>query len=125
MNEEDQKIRELFAGLRSEPAKSEVDFMARLQQQMDAVDAVKDYCRAEKRRNRRAVIIAALAGILTGVGLTLGRPYFSKIPGMIIDGILPWIIIAAGVIIAIFLAFFLALHLPPATAKEMREDYSA
>ena len=122
MNEEDQKIRNLLAGFQSEPAKSEVDFMARLQQQMDAVDTVKDYCRAEKRRNRRAVVIAALAGILTGVALTLGLPYFSAILGEI----LPWIIIAAGVLAAIFIAFLLSLHLFPEPAKEMRaEDYSA
>lgn len=111
MNEEDQKIREMLTGFHPEQEKSEVDFMACLQQKMDTVDTVKEYCLTEKRRNRRAVIIAAIAGVLTGVGLTLATSYLEVFFGTLLGAILPWVIVALGVLVAIFLAYFLTLIL--------------
>lgn len=111
MNEEDQKIREMLMGFRPEAEKSEVDFMAGLRQKMDTVDTVKEFCLTEKRRNRRAVIIAAIAGVLTGVGLTLATSYLEVFFGTLLGAILPWVIVALGVLVAIFLAYFLTLIL--------------
>lgn len=118
MNEEDQKIREMLTGFRPDAEKSEVDFMACLQQKMDTVDTVKEYCRTEKRRNRRAVIIAAFAGVLTGVVLTLSTPYLSTFFGEVLGAIIPWVIVAIGVIAAIFIAYFLTIILSPASPSQ-------
>lgn len=118
MNEEDQKIREMLTGFRPEAEKSEVDFMACLQQKMDTVDTVKEYCRTEKRRNRRAVIIAAFAGVLTGAVLTLSTPYLSTFFGEVLGAIIPWVIVAIGVIAAIFIAYFLTIILSPASPSQ-------
>lgn len=115
MNEEDQKIREMLTGFRPEQEKSEVDFMACLQQKMDTVDTVKEYCLTEKRRNRRAVIIAAIAGVLTGVGLTLLTPYLETFFGEVLGAIIPWVIVALGVLAAIFIAYFLTIILSSVT----------
>lgn len=111
MNEEDQKIREMLTGFRPEQEKSEVDFMACLQQKMDTVDTVKEYCLTEKRRNRRAVIIAAIAGVLTGVGLTLLTPYLETFFGEVLGAIIPWVIVALGVLAAIFIAMMCSTSL--------------
>lgn len=119
MNEEDQKIREMLADFRPEPQKSEIDFMASLQQRMDTVDIVKEFCRAEKRRNRCVVVIAALAGVLTGFGLTCATSYLKDIFGEVLGAILPWVIVAVGVLAAIFTAFFLTLLLP--SGKSLKE----
>lgn len=115
MNEEDQKIREMLTGFRPEQEKSEVDFMACLQQKMDTVDTVKEYCLTEKHRNRRAVIIAAIAGVLTGVGLTLLTPYLETFFGEVLGAIIPWVIVALGVLAAIFIAYFLTIILSSVT----------
>lgn len=111
MNEEDQKIREMLAGFRPEAVKSEVDFMASLQQKMDTVDTVREFCRAERRRNSRAIIIAAIAGVLTGAGLTLSTPYLTALFGEVLGAILPWVIVALGVLAAIFAGYFLTILL--------------
>lgn len=50
------------------------DFMARLQQRMDTIDMVRQYNTELRRRNRKAVMIAALAGFIMGVVLTLLMP---------------------------------------------------
>lgn len=50
------------------------DFMARLQQRMDTIDMVRQYNAELRRRNRIAVMIAALAGFIMGVALTLLMP---------------------------------------------------
>lgn len=118
MNEEDQKIREMLTGFRPEQEKSEVDFMACLQQKMDTVDTVKEYCLTEKRRNRRAVIIAAIAGVLTGVGLTLLTPYLETFFGEVLGAIIPWVIVALGVLAAIFIAYFLTIILSSVTPSK-------
>lgn len=107
MNEEDKKIRELLTGFRPDAEKSEVDFMACLQQKMDTVDTVKEYCHMEKRRNRLAIIVAAIAGILTGVGLTLAIPYMENIFGVVLGTIIPWAIVTLGVLAAIAAAYAL------------------
>ncbi len=61
----------------------------------------------EKRRNRLAIIVAAIAGILTGVGLTLAIPYMENIFGVVLGTIIPWAIVTLGVLAAIAAAYAL------------------
>lgn len=70
---EDDKLKELFRGFEPELT-SGFQFMARLQQSIDAVELVKQHSVALRRRNKVAVVIAALSGFLTGVLLTLLFP---------------------------------------------------
>lgn len=125
MNEEDQKIREMLAGFRPEAVKSEVDFMASLQQKMDTVDTVREFCRAERRRNSRAIIIAAIAGVLTGAGLTFATPYLTALFGEVLGAILPWVIVALGVLAAIFAGYFLTILLSSASDSKQVATASA
>lgn len=50
-------------------------FMARLSRSLDALELVKRQQLAERRRNRRAVAIAAVAGFAAGVVFALLLPF--------------------------------------------------
>ncbi|MDE6534716.1 MAG: hypothetical protein K2K82_01755 [Muribaculaceae bacterium] len=93
MNQEDKEIREILGAFAPDQS-SELDFMARLQNRMDTVDVVKDQIAVERRRNRRAIIIAALSGCLVGILLTLAIP-------LIINVIKPIILFSAMAAITI------------------------
>lgn len=70
---EDNKIQNLFADFQP-PLSSRTAFMAKLQKRMDAVEEVRCYNEALKRRYRTAVAVASLCGFACGVLLTLMFP---------------------------------------------------
>lgn len=70
---EDDKIKELLSGFEPETS-SDFQFMTRLQRSMEAVELVRQHNLAMRRRNKTAVVIAALSGFVTGVLLTLLFP---------------------------------------------------
>lgn len=66
-------LKELFGNFNPDLS-SGSDFIARLQQRMDTIEMVRQYNAELRRRNRIAVMIAALAGFIMGVVLTLLMP---------------------------------------------------
>lgn len=73
MNQEDKEIRDLLSSFTPSQG-PELDFMARLQSRMDTIDMVKEQIAEERRRNRRAIIIAAFSGCFIGLLLALALP---------------------------------------------------
>lgn len=74
---EDERLSALFADF--EPGlSSDSRFMARLERNMDSVELIKEHSRAMKKRNRFALIVAALVGFLCGVAFTLCYPYLAE-----------------------------------------------
>lgn len=71
---EEDSIKKLFDGFNPELT-SDTMFMSRLQRNMEAVELVKRNSAAVRRRNKTAVVVAALAGFVTGVLLTLLLPH--------------------------------------------------
>lgn len=76
--EEDDKIKELFRGFDPE-LPSESLFMSRLKRNMEGVELVKRQTEAARRRNRRAVTAAAIAGFAVGVIFTVLMPYLCEL----------------------------------------------
>lgn len=112
---EDDKIKDLFSSFEPEMP-SDFQFMARLRRSMEAVELVKQHNLAMRRRNKKAVVIAALSGFAAGVLLTLLFPLVGdwisvvsiSIPHMGISPItieyqlVAWIVVA---IVSVLIAF--------------------
>lgn len=54
---------------------SSADFLRRLNRNLEAIEAVKVELDLQRRRNRKAVVIAALSGFLTGCLCMMLLPY--------------------------------------------------
>lgn len=74
---EDDKIKELFSGFEPQLS-SDSRFMRKLQQNMEAVELVKRRSESVRKRNRVAVVVAALSGFVAGVILSLLYPLISE-----------------------------------------------
>jgi hypothetical protein len=70
---EDDKLRNLFNDFQPELSSSS-QFMAKLQKDMEMVEILKQHDIALKKRNKLAVVIAAVSGFVMGVILTLLFP---------------------------------------------------
>jgi hypothetical protein len=119
---EDDKLKELFANFQLEMPSS-LQFMAKLQKNMERVEILKQHNLAIKRRNKLAVCIAAAIGFLTGVLLTLLFPLIGswvstfsislphlQISSLTIDySFVGWIIMAVACIITALNAYEIAL----------------
>lgn len=70
---DDDKIKELFQSFNPEMSADSL-FLSKLKKNMEAVELVKRHTEAMRRRNRVAVCVAALAGFVMGVILTLLFP---------------------------------------------------
>jgi hypothetical protein len=119
---EDDKLKELFANFQLEMPSS-LQFMAKLQKNMERVEILKQHNLAIKRRNKLAVCIAAAIGFLTGVLLTLLFPLIGswvstfsislphlQISSLTIDySFVGWIIMAVTCIITALNAYEIAL----------------
>ena len=129
---DDDKLKDLFSNF-DPKLSSSIDFMTRLQRNMEAVEAVRQYNLAQKRRNRLAVAIAALSGFAMGVILTLLFPFIGSwvstislaIPyihttSLTID-YTGWIVMAAVCVITALNAYEIALvRLSPKSAPDIR-----
>jgi hypothetical protein len=67
---DDKEIRDFFHAQRPKVGGEEA-FLARLNERLVVADQVKGYCRQERRRSRRGVVIAGIIGLLCGIGLVL------------------------------------------------------
>lgn len=74
---EDANIRESFAAFNPKLT-SDLAFMNRLKSNMEAVELVRQHAAAARRRNRRAVAIAAIAGLVMGTMMGLCLPIFER-----------------------------------------------
>lgn len=74
---EDANIRESFAAFNPELT-SDLAFMNRLKRNMEAVELVRQHAAAARRRNRRAVAIAAVAGLVMGTMMGLCLPIVER-----------------------------------------------
>lgn len=123
MENHDEKIKELFRNFEPELTASSADFMQRLQKSMDAVEIVKQYNIALRKRNRLATAIAAFCGFAAGVVMTLLFPLIGNwvttfdiaIPHMQIQSFtinytyVAWIMMAAVSVITALNAYELAI----------------
>lgn len=75
---EEDKIKEIFSGYNPEISSS-IDFMERLERNLQAVELIHQENEAAIRRNRLAVTIASFSGFVTGVICTLLFPYINAI----------------------------------------------
>lgn len=73
---DDDKIKEVFNTYQPELT-SDFKFMAALERKMEAVEHVKQEMRALRRRNRIAVVVAAVAGFIMGALTSLLAPLIS------------------------------------------------
>lgn len=123
MENHDEKIKELFRNFEPELTASSADFMQRLQKSMDAVEIVKQYNIALRKRNRLATAIAAFCGFAAGVVMTLLFPLLGNwvttfdiaIPHMHIQSFtinytyVAWVMMAAVSVITALNAYELAI----------------
>jgi hypothetical protein len=119
---EDDKLRNLFNDFQPELSTSS-KFMAKLQKNMEMIEILKQHDIALKRRNKLAVVIAAVSGFVMGVILTLLFPLIANwiytvsvslphlhISNLTIDySFVAWIIIAGVCIITVLNAYEIAL----------------
>lgn len=70
---EDNDLKKLFSAFDPE-LPSDFDFMSKLHHRLELMELVKHEQQAMQRRNRKAVVIAAMAGFIMGVILTLLYP---------------------------------------------------
>lgn len=130
--DDNKKLQELFKGFNPRLGSSSDAFMATLQRNMAAVESIRAQCETIKRRSRRAVVLAAAAGFVAGVVMTLLFPYISAfIAGITITlpqlniasltfdpSITTWAIVAATSIVAALTTYDLASSaLRPAPAR--------
>lgn len=69
----DDKIKDFFGSFDPELS-SDIRFMSKLQRNMEAVELVKQRSLATRKRNKVAVAVAALSGVVMGVLITLLFP---------------------------------------------------
>jgi hypothetical protein len=119
---EDDKLRNLFNDFQPELSSSS-KFMAKLQKNMEMIEFLKQHDIALKKRNKLAVVIAAVSGFVMGVILTLLFPLIANwistvsvslphlhISNLTIDySFVAWIIIAGVCIITALNAYEIAL----------------
>ncbi|MBD5171560.1 MAG: hypothetical protein HDT07_06100 [Bacteroidales bacterium] len=122
--EEDDKIKELFTGFN--PAMdSDRDFMDRLTRSLDSVEMIRERATELRRRNRRAVVAAALVGFVTGIAFTLAMTFIKGWIGNLLThipstpastdtpAIIGWVITAAASILAALGTYELAVTTAP------------
>lgn len=121
---EDDKLKDIFAGYNPKLPEGDNAFMAQLMKNMEQVELVKAHSASRERYFRRAVVIAALTGILVGGILALLLPLFGsmianvsfELPGFISVRtmhlnwqLVAWAIIAVTSMVSALNAFDLAM----------------
>lgn len=81
---DDSQIKQLFSGFRP-TLSDDVSFMARLDERLAIIDDVLEYRERLRRQSRRAIVVAALLGFLTGVVFSLLLPYLQSFITILID----------------------------------------
>lgn len=131
---EEEKIKELFREY-DPKLSSSMAFIERLERNLNAVEMIHRKNNAVMKRNKRAVVMAACAGFISGIIFTLFLPYLTDIinsgMGAIADLFghndfsgypytLSWIIVGAVSVFVAVNTYDIALSLLPST-DERRE----
>lgn len=72
--QQDDNIKKLFEDFNPELS-SRLDFMARLERNLDAVEIVKQHNSASHKAGRRIAVMSGLAGVVVGLLLAMVMPY--------------------------------------------------
>lgn len=83
----DDDLKKLFDDFNPELS-SGFRFMDRLQQKMESVEIVREHYAEQKRRNRKAVVIAAMTGFLVGLVFSMALPYLGSLVENILRSLL-------------------------------------
>ena len=84
---EEDRIKELFSEYNPELT-SGIDFIDRLQRNLDAVELIHQENGAVMKRNRAAVMVSSLAGFVTGIIFSLFLPYIDSLVQTFLSSIL-------------------------------------
>ena len=71
--QQDDNIKKLFEDFNPELS-SRLDFMARLERNLDAVEIVKQHNSASHKAGRRIAVMSGLAGVVVGLLLAMVMP---------------------------------------------------
>lgn len=74
----DHEIREFFHANRPEIG-GEDAFLKKLDERLAVAEQVRGYCKSERKRSRRGIVIAATVGLLCGIGLMLMLIYLPSV----------------------------------------------
>lgn len=74
----DDKLKDIFAGFNPEISDS-ANFMSRLSRNLELAEIARQRIEATRRRSKRAVVIAAIAGFCGGVMSTLCYPALQRL----------------------------------------------
>lgn len=133
MEEDDDKIRQLFADFNPHLT-SDSAFIDRLNKAMDSVEMIRQRSAEQRRRNRRAVVIAAVAGFAAGAVTSAVMPFVDTFVAEIFDwmpDILPientvdlsalkiagWLVTGVVAVLTALAAFDRAVDFRPVTGK--------
>lgn len=119
---EDDKLKDIFMEFNPELSSS-FQFMTKLKKNMEAMEIVRQYNAAQKKRNRWAVAIAGVSGFAMGVIMTMMFPFiaewiasmkvtlpFFNANSLTIDfSYFGWIIVAASSVLTALSAYEIAL----------------
>ena len=97
-------------------------FMTQLKRKMEAVEMIKQYAEARRRRTKLAICIAACVGFVAGVVFTLCFPYLSAALGRLVGewagaanfvadygNVAIWCVIATATVFATYSAYDITL----------------
>lgn len=74
---DDEKIRNIFINYRPEIS-SDFKFMKKLEQNLNSVEIIRQHNAEIKAKNRKAVVIAAIAGFIVGFFFSMSLPYLEN-----------------------------------------------
>lgn len=119
--DDDKQLTSLFSDFNPELVPDSL-FMTQLKRKMEAVEMIKQYTEAHRRRSKLAICIAACVGFVAGVVFTLCFPYLSAMLGRVASGwgeaanfvaaygnIAIWCIIASVTVAASYVAYDITL----------------
>ena len=73
---EEEKIKSIFLNYKPELS-SDLQFMSKLERNLNSVDIIKRHATKERSENRKAMAIAALAGFIVGFIFSMTLPYLT------------------------------------------------
>lgn len=132
MTMDEDKLYDLFAGYKPDLSSDRL-FMSRLQQNLEAVELVKERLEKSRSKNRIAILVAAITGFIAGVLSVLCYPALESTLASAVSasdkaapvisvcvGMLPWVIIALTVIAMSYAAYDITLSVAKKSLQPIR-----
>lgn len=108
------KLKDLFTDFEPELS-SDLDFLAKVHRNVNTIELVRQHNKVMRRRNKIAVVIAALSGFITGTLFTLLLPlivdwiYTIQLPIIVDYQLVTWVISAVVSILTAVSVYEMAL----------------